>query len=244
MTRKSTTRAQVAHAARAGVPRRILHGIPQLVGRIERSHGEVGPRRHRRRVRRFKLRLVVGRRRRRRRRRRRGGLRRGGGRHSSPVHRLQRLFVDHRPLYRNRLDNHLGRRFQKSFRRRIQIGEILVLPDGVVLIHHLRHFENVLRNPGNRGEQRQMEKNGNPDPLAQPCPAPLVLQLADHGQQLVRIVVYPARSAQSRGRRRQRARFLIRSRAAGLLAGLHRSFRLVGLSIAGGHSFPRSLPGR
>jgi len=40
-----------------------------------------------------------------------------------------------------------------------------------------------------------MKEDGQPEPLAQPRPAPLVLKLADHLQQLVGVVVYPARTA-------------------------------------------------
>ena len=255
--KRQTAAGRLTVRAHASVARRGPHGVAQLVGGILIVHGEVGPCGHGRRTGRLNLRLLVGRN------GRRCNLRGGCGRgfrrrRRHALHRLQRLLVHHDRLLRNGLDHHLGLKLPQRVGRHIQIGQILALLNRVDRIDHPRHLENVLGNPGKSREQRQMEENGDPDALAQPRPAPLVFELADHLQQFVGVVVHPARTAKA-GRHRTGRHRTVRgqlpaggwiclcvacSRDAGLgwLVGLV-GFVYIGWCFVSGHAVRRSYTG-
>ncbi len=114
------------------------------------------------------------------------------GRRRGFVHRLKGFLVDLRTLFRDRLDLHLGLQFLQKVGRQVKVAQILTLFDSVERVDNRRNFEDIFWNPGDRGEQDQVNQDRDPDALTQPGPATLVFELADHLQQFVRAVVDPS----------------------------------------------------
>ena len=140
----------------------VAHGVAKLIGGILRTHGEVGFGRDGRGARRLNLRLRLG---------RNGlcGLRLGlDGSWNLLLlrgrwRRLLQLAVQ--LIQRLPVDRGFGGTFgllEHGVGRQIQEGQILLLPER----NHLRHLEDVGRNPGNNGDQDEMDQDGARMPRA------------------------------------------------------------------------------
>src|ERR1700722_1092189 len=195
-------RWSISVVLRAMVVHGMLHILLELIGRIAWAHGEVGPRRDGRWARRLNLRLCL-RSRRNRLRRLRCCLRRclllrwRRCWRRLLIHLLESLFIDKLPV-RRQLGRNPGMGFAQSVRRQIEVSEIFALLDDVEWVDDLRHLEDVCRNPGEGREEQNVKEKSEPESLPQARPAALVLEVADHLQQFVSVVIHPARATNDR----------------------------------------------
>ena len=114
------------------------------------------------------------------------------------LHLFHRLLVDERLVGRRLGSNLLLLHLAHRVGHLIESDLVLVLLDTVKIIDS-RRLEEVPGNPGEAQEQNNVHQHSPQNAFAQPRPAPLVFERADHLQQFVGVVVYPARAAH-RGR--------------------------------------------
>src|ERR1019366_7258304 len=101
-------------------------------------------------------------------------------RRRGPVHSFQRLLVDLRRSFRDRLDLDLGLNIAQGIGRQIEVAQVLALLDGVERIDDCRNLEHVFWNPGDCRKNQYVNEDGEPDAFAQTSPTPLIFEVADH----------------------------------------------------------------